>query len=79
MDPRKHGKKVASIGKGLDSEREESPLPPLFTKRDAKQLVITSFFRKSPVKKEIKKDTRKQRPKEKGKEKVTDVTGSRRT
>lgn len=54
VDPQNHGKKVASLGEGPDSEGEESSLPPLPSKRDAKQPAITSFFMKSPVKKEPK-------------------------
>lgn len=56
VDPRRKDKKVASLGEGTDSEREEFPLPSLLTERDAKRPVITLFFTKSPVKMGTEKD-----------------------
>lgn len=74
MNPRKHDKKLASLGGRLNNEREKSSLPLLPIERDAKQPAITLFFMKSLVKKGTKKDTVTPEPKEpKGKEKVTDV------
>lgn len=47
-EPWRQEKKMASLGEDLDTEQEESPLPPLPIERDIKQLAITSFFTKSP-------------------------------
>lgn len=44
----KHDKKIASLGEGLDNYREESPLHPLPTERDAKK--GTEIFEKDASK-----------------------------
>lgn len=38
VDPQKYDKKVASYGEGPDSERDESPLPPLLRRKKKRSL-----------------------------------------